>query len=105
MPLLAETVIKSPEAIRNYWFVKSDCGDFQSVVSYAKVTNNSDLVFVSAELNTVVLTDCDGNSYPVSKVIMCRLSGGDLNENETCKVVYNTVSGETDSFEFNVLVK
>lgn len=105
MSLIAETIIKSPDAVRVYWFVKSDCGEFQSVASFSKLTTNSDLVFVSADINTVVLTDCDGNEYPIGKVIMCKLSGGDLNTNETCKVVYTTVSAETDTFTFNVKVE
>lgn len=105
MPLIAETLIKSPEAVRTYWFVKPDCGEFQSVVSYIKTTNNSDLVFVSADINVSILTDCDGNQYPIGKVIMCRLSGGDINTNESCKVVYTTMTGETDSFVFNIMLK
>lgn len=102
MPLIAETLIKSPDAARTYWFVKPDCGEFQAVSSFSKITNNGNLLFVSADINTAILTDCDGNTYAIGKVIMCRLSGGEINTNETCKVVYSTVSGETDSFMFNV---
>lgn len=96
---------KTPISEKTYWFVKPDCGTFTSVLSFNKLSNNSDLIFVSADINTNVLTDCDGNTYDIGKVIVVILSDGDLNKNETCEIVYTTSDGDTDSFEFDVSIK
>lgn len=105
MPTLDETVVKTPEANRQYWFVKPDCGDYASIVSFAKTTDNSNLLFNTCEINSNALTDCDGNIYEPGKVIMATLSAGENETNESCKIVYTTSFGETDSFVFNVKIK
>ena len=96
---------KTPIAEKTYWFVKPDCGTFTSIVSFTKLTTNSDLVFLSADINGTALTDCDGNTYAIGKVIVVILSNGDLDKNETCEIVYTDSSGDTDSFEFDVSIK
>ena len=96
---------KTPISEKTYWFTKPDCGTFASIVSFDKLTNNSDLSFDSADINTVALTDCDGNTYAAGKVIVIVLSNGDLDKNETCEIVYTDSSGDTDSFEFDVSIK
>ena len=96
---------KTPIAEKTYWFVKPDCGTFATVESFDKLTNNSDLIFLSADINTTVLTDCDGTTYAIGKVIVIVLSDGDLDENETCEIVYTDSSGDTDSFQFDVSIK
>ena len=96
---------KTPIAEKTYWFVKPDCGTFATIESFDKLTNNSDLIFLSADINTAVLTDCDGTTYAIGKVIVIMLSDGDLDENETCEIVYTDSSGDTDSFQFDVSIK
>ena len=96
---------KTPIAEKTYWFVKPDCGTFATVQSFNKLSNNSDLLFLSADINATVLTDCEGNTYAAGKVIVIVLSDGDLNKNETCEIVYTDSSGDTDSFQFDVSIK
>ena len=96
---------KTPIAEKTYWFIKPDCGTFASVQSFNKLTTNSDLIFLSADINTTALTDCDGNVYAIGKVIVIVLSDGDLNKNETCEILYTDSSGDTDSFQFDVEIK
>jgi hypothetical protein len=96
---------KTPIAEKSYWFVKPDCGTFVSVNLYRKLSSNSNMVFISADINTVAITDCDGTVYPIGKVIVAVLSNGVVDKNETCEIIYTDSNGDTDSFEFDVLIK
>lgn len=104
MAKVTGTLTKTPIAEKSYWFVKPDCGTYATVTSFNKITNNSDMIFLSCTVNATQLTDCDGNVYAAGKVLIATLSDGDDKKQETCEVVYTTSNGETDSFRFDVKI-
>lgn len=53
------------------------------------------LVIQSCGVNTRVITDINGNTYPVGRAIILWTTGGNANTKEKVTMTYNTVGGRT----------
>lgn len=67
-----------------------------SIANVSYVTDGlGGLTIQSCSVNAGVITDSNGNEYPVGRAIILWVSGGNANTKEKVTMTYNTVGGRT----------
>ena len=99
--MLLELITQDPDANLNYWLdLREELGDLL-VTGFAidpglALADFEELTITHMGVNTSVLTDSDGNSYPVGKVLGIRITGGNHQQTYVITIRFTMNSGESN---------
>ena len=88
----------------DYIFIRDNTDVINSVAYYQQA--GASISVLSCSVNTIPVTDTEGNSYDAGKAIILWIEGGNANTSETIRIEYTTVGGRRldEEVVFRILV-
>lgn len=86
----------------DYIFIRDNEDIINSVAYYQNV--GATITVVSCSVNTIPVTDTEGNSYAAGKAIILWIEGGTPDTSEVIRVEYTTVGGRRLDEEVTIRV-